>query len=147
MGEREVWESLSRRHLPEALASPVHPGTLAILGSPGKDAEQAGVSEEQKWPAERLLGHPCQPEAWRTPTFRGRMSSLLHFPACKLQLGSSRGWASSMQRGRSSSPCPQQVVPGTWDPRAPSRHHLGKSGDWGPAGEAARPAWLATQRH
>lgn len=41
--------------------------------------------------------------------------------------------------------------PGTRDPGVPTdmKHHLclGKSGDWGPAGEAARPAWLATRRY
>lgn len=56
-------ECQSKRYSPEALASPGRLGTLAIPGSPGKGQEQAGVSKDQKWPGEQLLGHPCPAEA------------------------------------------------------------------------------------
>ena len=80
----------------------------------------------------------------------GRLSPPPTLPACKLQLGTPVAWASGRQRGNSR-PCPHLVVldPGSPGLQAgtPCPAGLGKSRDWGPAGEAAWSTWLTSRRH
>lgn len=129
------------RHLPEALVSPVRPGTLAVPGFPGKDPEQAGVSEEQTRSDEQWLTfaglspgeHPLRGGGHELPLHLACSQPPARPQGCK-------GETASPVRSRSS------WNPGCWGSKQ-ALSPLETTGDWGPPGGAAGPACLATQRH